>query len=220
MSPRAIIDAALAKGLDLIAVTDHNTAEMSPVMAETARSHGLAYLYGLELQTREDAHLLAYFDDEATCLAFSREMYNLLPDIEDPYGLGDQVQVDADETIVRTEPKFLVAGLDISFADAALRIYELGGLPVPAHIDREVFSVTSQMGRLPEGVDFPLIEVRGETVPEAYRDRAILRNSDSHFPEAIGQRITHITVEAVTIPELIKAAAGEGGRSIVGELRP
>ncbi len=215
MSPHAIVDAALAVGLDLIAVTDHNTAAMTPAIAQVAREKGLAYLYGLELQTREDVHLLAYFDDEATCLAFSDEIYALLPDgYEDPYGLGEQIQVDAEENILRYEPRFLVNGLDLSLVNAVRRIDELGGLAVPAHIDREFFGVLSQMGELPEEVDFPIVEVCGECIPETCGDAAVLRTSDAHFVEAIGQSVTCITVEDLTIAELRKAAAGIGGRSI------
>jgi len=221
MTPRAIVDAALAAGLNLIAVTDHNTAAMTPAIAQVARDAGLAFLYGLELQTREDVHLLAYFDDEATCLAFSDEVYALLPDgYEDPFGLGEQTQVDAEANILRHEPKFLVNGLDLSFSDAVRRITVLGGLAVPAHIDREFFGAISHMGGLPEGLDFPIIEVRGEAIPEICSHAAILRSSDAHQLDIIGERVTHITVEALTIDELRKAAAGVGGRSIVGEMNP
>ena len=221
MSPRAIVNAALAAGLDLIAVTDHNTAAMTPVVAHVARDKHLAYLYGLELHTREDVHLLAYFDDEATCLAFSDEIYALLPDgYEDPYGLGEQIQVDAEENILRYEPKFLVNGLDLSFSDATRRINERGGLAVPAHIDREFFGALSQIGKLPEGLEFPIIEVRGESIPEICGDAAILRTSDAHFLNGIGTRVTYITVEELTISELRKAAASIGGRSIVGTCEP
>lgn len=221
MSPYAIVDAAVANRLDLIAVTDHNTAAMTPIIAQVARDAGLDFLYGLELQTCEDVHLLAYFDDETTCLAFSDEVYALLPDgYDDPYSLGEQTQVDAEDNLLRFEPKFLVNGLDLSFADAVRRINELGGLAVPAHIDRRFFSVLSQLGELPEGLDFPVIEVREEDIPDICGDAAILRSSDAHCPENIGERVTLITIEEVTIDELRKAAAGIDGRSIVGEFAP
>ncbi|TFH11469.1 MAG: phosphoesterase [Candidatus Atribacteria bacterium] len=218
MTPRNIVDAALARGLDLIAITDHNTAAMTPAVATVARMCGLAYLYGLELQTREDVHLLAYFDDEATCLAFSDEIYALLPDSSvDPFGLGDQVQVDVDETILRVEPKFLVNGLDLSFRDAVQRIRELGGLAVPAHIDREFFSVLSQLGEMPEGLSFSLVEARYEDRHEVCGTSEVLRTSDAHFLEGIGVRTSLIAVKELTIEELRKAAKGEEGRSIRGQ---
>jgi PHP family Zn ribbon phosphoesterase len=114
----------------------------------------------------------------------------------------------------------LVNGLDLSFADAVRRINELGGLAVPAHIDREFFGALSQMGGLPEELDFPVIEVLGERIPEICGDAVVLRTSDAHFLEGIGQRVTYITVEELTIAELRKAAASIGGRSIVGEFMP
>ena len=154
-------------------------------------------------------------------MAFSDEVHALLPDTyDDPYGLGEQVQVDAEGNTLRYESKFLVNGLDLSLVCATRRIDELGGLAVPAHIDRELFGMLSQMGDLPEGIDFPVIEVRDERIPEICIDAAVLRTSDAHSPEGIGRRVTYITVEEPTVAELRKAAAGIGGRSIVGEFAP
>ena len=216
MTPKAIVAAAVDRGIDLIAVTDHNTARMTPVIAEVARAHGLAYLYGIEVQTREDVHLLAYFDDEETCLGFSDEVYEQLSDTrEDPFGLGEQTEVDADGTIVRIEPKFLVQGIALTFVEAVHRIEALGGLAVPAHIDRDFLSVTSQMGQLPEGIAFPLLEVRGPEIPGMCGTTTILRTSDAHDIPQIGERVTTITIEAVTLAELRKAAAAVDGRSMM-----
>lgn len=216
MTPRAIVAAAIAQGIDLIAVTDHNTARMTPVMAELARVHGLAYLYGIEVQTCEDVHLLAYFDDETTCLAFSEEIYEQLADTrEDPFGLGEQTEVDAEGTIVRVEPKFLVQGISLTLTEAVHRIEALGGLAVPAHVDRETFSVSSQLGSLPDGLSFSLLEVRGPTIPEMCRGSTVLRTSDAHDIPQIGERVTVLTLDSVTTDELRKAAGGIDGRSVV-----
>lgn len=221
MTPTAIVDAALAKGLNLIAITDHNTAAMAPAVQQVAREKGMAFLYGLELQTREDVHLLAYFDNEATCLAFSDEVFALLPDsTHDPYGLEEQVLVDTDGEILRIESRFLVNGIDLSFEDAVKRIGDLGGLAVPAHIDREFFSVLSQMGALPTGLDFPLVELRYEAIHTICGEATVLRTSDAHFLDGIGARVSTITLQELSIAELRKAALGLGGRSIVGLFNP
>jgi 3',5'-nucleoside bisphosphate phosphatase len=218
MTPCGIVDAALSAGLDLIAVTDHNTAKMTPVVGRVARERGLGFLYGIELQTREDVHLLAYFDDEEVCTAFSDEVYALLPDsTEDPYGLGEQIAVDAEGTIFWREKRFLVNGLDLSFREAVNRVQQLGGLAVPAHVDREFFSVTSQLGGLPEGLGFPMIEVREAAIPAFCDGAVVLRTSDAHRPSDIGARVTRITFEAPSIEELRLAASGAGGRSVQSE---
>ena len=142
MTPQAIVETAVEQGIDLIAVTDHNTAAITPHVAKLARANGLSFLYGLELQTQEDVHLLAYFDDEEACLAFSDEVYSLLPhSTHDPYGLSDQRLVDAEGRLIRVEERFLVNGLRLSFEEAVARVRAVGGFPVPAHVDRDFFSV-------------------------------------------------------------------------------
>jgi hypothetical protein len=219
MTPQGIVNAARAAGLELIAVTDHNTARMAPIVAHVAKKHGLDVFYGMELQTREDVHLLAYFDDERLCSSFSEEVYALLPEgYVDPYGLGDQVAVDAEGNIFWREERFLVNGLDLSFREAVDRIQELGGLAVPAHVDREFFSVSSQLGGLPKGMKFSLIEVRGPTIPTFCNGAGILRTSDAHALSAIGTRVTCITFERPSIEELRLAALGSQGRSLRGEI--
>jgi len=220
MTPQAIVETAIAKGIDLIAVTDHNTAAMAPFVAEAARARGLAFLYGLELQTLENVHLLAYFDDEAVCLEFSDEVYALLPDsTHDPYHLRDQRLVDASGRLIRVEKRFLVNGIGLSLMDAAQRVRDLGGLPVPAHIDRDFFSVRSELGALPEGADFELVEVRDEVIPALCQDSAILKTSDAHDLEQIGRRVTYITFAEPTVEELRKAARCIDGRSLAANVR-
>ena len=215
MTPQAIVDTAVEKGIELIAVTDHNTAAITPYVAKLARARGLAFLYGLELQTQEDVHLLAYFDDEATCLAFSDEVYSLLPhSTHDPYGLSDQRLVDDAGRLLRVEERFLVNGLSMSFVEIVERVWAAGGFPVPAHVDRDLFSVKSGLGSLPLGLDLPLVEIRESCTPELCRGAAVLKTSDAHDLEHIGRRVTHITFDAPTIDEFRLAAKAVNGRSL------
>jgi len=122
MSPRAIVDAAVESGVDLIALTDHNTCAMGPIVAHTAEKAGLAFMYGIELQTSEEVHLLAYFDDGEACRALSEEVYAHLPDVKnDPRYFGDQVVVDEQENIVRTEEKLLLNSITLSLEERPWR---------------------------------------------------------------------------------------------------
>lgn len=215
MSPRAIVAAAVARGLDLIAITDHNTARMTEVVAREARRHGIAFLYGLELQTQEDVHLLAYFDDGDAARAFSDEIYALLPARPNvPDVFGDQVAVDDDETIVYCETKLLVNSLRLEFGAAVDRITRAGGLAVPAHVDRAQYGLIPQLGLAPEGVDLPLVEADGDSVPPELAGRSLLWSSDAHTPDAIGRRFTVFHIEAPTTSEIRLAARGERGRTL------
>ncbi len=215
MSPQAIVNAAVDRGIDLIALTDHNTCEMGPIVAHTAEKAGLSFLYGIELQTSEEVHLLAYFNDANACNALSEEVYAHLPDIKnDPKYFGDQVVVNEQENIIRTEERLLLNSTTLSLEEATKRVRAHGGLPVPAHIDRGAFSLLGQLGFFPENVQFPIVEVWGATVPNECAQRAILRSSDAHEPEQIGRRTTVITMERVSVEEILLAAAGVDGRSI------
>jgi len=216
MSPRAIADAAAQQGLDLIAITDHNTASMTDVVAEAAAERGIRFLHGVEVQTREEVHVLAYFDRSEACQAFAEEIYRLLPDRpNDPRAFGDQPIVDLDENILRFEPRLLLNSVDLSFEDTVERILEHEGLAVPAHIDRSVFGLIEQLGFLPEGMSFPLVEVVGDVMPMGFDRGARLCSSDAHDLDQIGRRSTEFVMEAVSLKEIRRAAAGIDGRSVV-----
>lgn len=215
MSPRVIVNAAVDRGIDLIALTDHNTCAMGPMVAHTAEKAGLAFLYGIELQTREEVHLLAYFDDCVACRALSEEIYAYLPDMaNDPEYFGDQVIVDEEENIIRTEERLLLNSITLSLEDVTKRVRAYGGLPVPAHIDRGAFSLLGQLGFFPETAAFPIVEVWGRTIPKECEQRAVLRSSDAHEPEQIGRRTTVLTMERASVEEILLAAARVDGRSI------
>ncbi len=216
MSPRVIVEEAIARGLDLIAVTDHNTCAMGETVARLAREHGLCFLYGIELQSQEEVHLLAYFDDARSCTSFSEEVYRFLPDVPNAPGhFGDQVVVDADETIVRVEPKLLLNSLSLTLDELVAWVRAWGGLAVPAHADREGFGIIYQLGFIPSELRFPIIELDEDEIPPGCEGYAVLRSSDAHYPEEIGRRSTLLSLERVSVEELRRAAAGEGGRSIL-----
>lgn len=221
MSPRTIVAAAQERGLDLIAITDHNTCAMAKTVASVAREAGLSFLYGIEVQTREDVHVLGYFDDSRACASFSERIYDQLPDRpNDPRHFGDQVVVDADETIVRFEPRLLLNATRLSLEEVVAGIEESGGLAVPAHVDRRTFGLLGQLGLPPQELSFPIIEVAGDEVPEGFPGAAVLRSSDAHDPEAIGRRTSVLTMQAVSVDELRLAASETGGRSIRTDLSP
>jgi hypothetical protein len=217
MSPRRIVESAVAKGIDLIAIADHNSVSMVDTMAEVAFAMGLSFLYGMELQTREDVHLLAYFDDSASCHCLAQAIYPLLPDRpNEPTYFGDQVIVDKDETIVGSEPKLLVNSLDLGFNEAVALVRAHGGLPVPAHVDRDAYGLIAQLGFVPEGVTFDLVETLTGELPDGFGDAVSICSSDAHQPDQIGQRTTIFDMNDATICEMILAAQRIDGRSVTG----
>jgi len=215
MSPRRIVEAAIDKGIDLIAIADHNSVSMVDTLAQLAVDLGLRFLYGMELQTREEVHLLAYFDDSASCHRLAEAIYKLLPDRpNEPTYFGDQVIVDMDETILGTEPKLLLNSLDLGFNEAVALVREYGGLPVPAHVDRDAFGLISQLGFVPEGMVFDMVESLTSELPDGFGDAVAICSSDAHQPDQIGRRTTRFEMKDATISEMIRAARRIDGRSV------
>jgi 3',5'-nucleoside bisphosphate phosphatase len=191
MSPRTIADRAIAAGLDLIAITDHNTARNVPAFAAACRERRIAAVYGCEVTTSEEVHVLAFFGDEAAALDFGDGMYRSLPPARfDPERFGDQIVVDADESIVETLDSYLLGATPYSLVEIGRRVRQRGGLFVPAHADRSAFSIWSQLGFLPPD-DYDAIELTGtERIdPAGY---AVVASSDAHEPDSIGSRYTEL----------------------------
>jgi hypothetical protein len=215
MSPRRIVEAATAKGIDLIAITDHNSAAMVDAVAEAAAEVGIGSIYGMELQTREEVHLLAYFDDSASCHRLAEAIYPLLPDRPNEAAyFGDQVIVDMDETILGVEPKLLLNSIDLGFNEAVALVRAYGGLPIPAHVDRDTFGLIAQLGFVPEGVTFDLAETLTGELPDGFGNAVAICSSDAHQPDQIGRRTTIFEMNDATIEEIVLAAQRIDGRSV------
>lgn len=191
MSPSAIVRAARAVGLDGVMIADHNSARNAPALAEACRREGLKGLFGMEVTTSEEAHCLAVFDTLEQAAAMTERVYAALPDrVNRPEVFGDQAVVNADEEVEDLDPHLLGAPTRLSIREVGACVHALGGLFVAAHIDRPVFSVTSQLGGLAGDEGFDAVELTRYADSAAWRERTlnlpVLRSSDAHDLDAIG----------------------------------
>lgn len=203
MSPRVIVGKAREAGLDIIAVTDHNMSENTPYVKEAGERCGLVVLAGMELQTREEIHLIAVFDDYDSAYELQLMIYDLLPAVpNDVEFWGDQVVVDTQDTIVRSEDRLLISSARISIEDATSWIKSHGGIAIPSHIDSPTFSIISQLGFIPADIPFDALEIRNPENAGAFmpfimrKDLPFVTFSDAHYPEDIGKRRTVLTLRA------------------------
>ena len=198
MTPNNIAKMSMLKGLDLIAVTDHNTARQLPAIEKVCREIGLQMLPGLELTTREEVHLLAYFETVEAATAFSDAIYPHLPSIENrPAYFGAQTVLDENDEPIDEERKLLISALDLSIEALSGMITDFGGLPVPAHINRGSNGLLNVLGFLPPSPRFPALEISKKlTMPAGLDDYIHLHASDAHRLEDIFER-----EEFLTLPE-------------------
>ncbi len=221
MSPRRIVQKALQAGLDLISITDHNMTENNIYARQAAKKSALGVLFGMELQTVEEIHLLVFFDQPETALSFQAMIYDLLPPVQNDVGFfGDQVVVDEEDEIVRFEERLLLNSAQMSLSDAVSWAKGHDGLVIPSHIDSPTFSIISQLGYIPADMPFDALEVRNPALVHQLlpfimnRDLPFVTFSDAHYVEDIGKRRISLDLRAPTCVEVSRAL-----RSLGRELR-
>ncbi len=215
MTPRRIVAQAQKVGLDIIAITDHNSARNVEVAVELGREAGLLVIPGMEVCSSEEAHLLALFGQVADAIAMQELIYRGLAPMGNKIW---QVVVDSEDAVDEFEELALIGASTLMLAEVPDAIKQFGGLSVASHIDREAFSITSQFGFVPDGVIFDAYEVieperaglQLQTAPEL----PWLASSDAHYLRDIGQRYTVFTMEEATFSEMVLAIKGQGGRGV------
>ena len=160
MTPNNIAGMAFIKGLDVIAVCDHNSARNLPAVKAAADRMNVLLLPGMELTTREEAHMLCYFRTVQACMAFGEAIYaHLAPTPNNERFFGRQQVMNERDEEIDVEERLLIGALDLPFEACAARIREAGGLCVPAHINRGNSGVLGALGFLPQGVHYDALEV-------------------------------------------------------------
>lgn len=188
MSPRLIASRARERGIGLLALTDHNSSLNCPAFAAACAAEGIIPLFGMEATVREEVHVLCLFGGLEEAVAFSDAWYALIPSFpNDPEKLGDQVYVDEYENIIGEVEKFLGVAADVGLDELGPMVARYGGLTIPAHIDRPAFSLTSQLGFIPDG---PWAALECVRIPPSAdtRDYPLTTSSDAHYPEHVGRR--------------------------------
>ncbi len=183
MTPANICGMAALKGLQMIAVTDHNSARNLPAVKACCDAYGLLMIPGMEITTREEVHLLGYFETVEQALDFSEFLRPHMPPKKNkPQFFGNQYVMDEDDNIIAEEDELLIGASDLRLSELTKIIRERGGVPVPAHINRGSNGLLINLGMMPEELGFTAVEVwRG--LPCAHTPQAgkvVLHSSDAH----------------------------------------
>ena len=219
MIPPLIVREALQLGLNIIAITDHNaTANIAAVM-QAARRTGLVVLPGMELQTREEVHLLCLFDTLEQAAEWQARVDALLPDTPNNIEFfGEQFVVDATGEFVRREDRLLINSAAIGLEIAAGLVRSLGGLAIPAHVDRKANGLLANLGLVPPGFD--ALEISRHITPseavEKYpqlRGYPLLQSGDVHLLDGFLGSL-ELNLERPLIAEIYKAIRGQDERKL------
>lgn len=218
MRPPAIVEAALARGIGMIAICDHNATANIGAVREAAAGD-LIVIAGIEITTVEEVHVLGWFGDDAAADAVAAVVRATLPARSGLRGaLRAPEVVDALGAIVEHPDAAYESACALPLGHAVGLIRANGGIAVAAHADRRSFSVLSQLGIWPEGVEFDAIEVsaagarHGRAADLQKPGKPVVTASDAHSLDEVGDARTIWALEAPDFAELLGALHGEGGR--------
>ena len=221
MIPPLIVQRARELGLELLAVTDHNAARNVAAVMAAAAGTGITVLPGMEVQSREEVHLVCLFDTLAQVLAWQEQVFAALPDREnDEAFFGPQFVVDAEGEYLETETRLLSISTALSVEQVVAGVGALGGIVLAAHVDRPSYSLVANLGFVPPGLEIAGIELSRRADLAAALQRlpqlasyGRVVSGDAHRLEEMTAR-TMFKVEAPVVRELALALAGREGRRV------
>ncbi|NLW02592.1 MAG: PHP domain-containing protein [Clostridiaceae bacterium] len=216
MTPNNIVNMSRIKGLDIIAITDHNAAGNCAAVLEAAGGSGLLVVPGMELCTADEIHLLCYFPDTDTAIGFQEQVFrNLLPVKNREDVFARQVYMNSFDEETGTEDRFLIGACMISTQDAILMARSMGGAVLPAHVDRESFSMLQTFGFIPEEYGFKYLECSKDCNLDSFLQeredlghRGFIRSSDAHRLQDILERESWLELEEKSVGCLLDKING------------
>ncbi|PKM62758.1 MAG: phosphoesterase [Firmicutes bacterium HGW-Firmicutes-21] len=189
MTPNNIAGMAALKGLQIVALTDHNSCRNCPAFFDACKKQGLIAIAGMELTTAEDIHLICLFELLETAMRFDQALSNKRINIKNRTDIfGEQIITDAEDTIVGYEQNLLPVATTLTIEAAYSLAKEYSAVVYPAHIDRRSNGIVSTLGTFPNNPPFKCAELKDSALTEHYRslhpvlsDKKIITSSDAHY---------------------------------------
>ena len=170
MTPNSIAGMAMLGGLELCALTDHNTSGNCPAFFEACERYGVIPVAGMELTTAEDIHVVCLFPTLEAAMDFDAFVAeHRMPVKNRPEIFGRQLRVSSEDEVLGEEETLLIAATDLSLDEAADLVFARGGAAYPAHIDRQANGIIGVLGDFPAGTIFGAAELHDYDAAEEYR---------------------------------------------------
>ena len=201
-TPNNIAGMAKLCGIDILALTDHNSAKNCPAFFEACKKYGIIPIAGMELTTSEDIHVVCLFEDLESALAFDGYVEKNRMKIKNkPEIFGKQLVLDGEDMPIGQVDDLLINASNISITEVSNVVESYGGVCYPAHIDRESNGIIAILGAIPEDLSFNYFELNNNENIATYsylygipKDRFII-SSDAHYLTDIRDKENFILFE-------------------------
>ncbi len=191
MTPYNLVNMSKLLGLDIIALTDHNTCKNCSAAVKVGEEIGLTVIPGMELCTAEEVHIVCLFPDCESAMRFSDYIHTTMPPVKNrPDIFGEQLIMDERDNVIGNEETLLTLASSVSISGVCDLVGGYGGVCYPAHIDRSSYSVISNLGMITEDMGFCAVEMTADADREALIKNhpildgaAVFTDSDAHYLE-------------------------------------
>lgn len=203
MTPNNIAGMAALAGLNIVALTDHNSSRNCPAFFAAAKKNGIIPVAGMELTTAEDIHVVCLFEHLEDALSFNDEVDRHRIMIRNRTDIfGDQLIMNENDEAIGTEENLLTNATDIPVDAVPKLVAAHHGVCYPAHIDREANGIIAVLGTFPEDLDVSWAELHDIDSQNAFREnfaalrtKRFLAGSDAHYLWDIPDKQNYLELE-------------------------
>jgi 3',5'-nucleoside bisphosphate phosphatase len=206
MSPQNIVNMAVLKALDIIAITDHHSAKNCEVIKTIGEEKGLQVICGMEVESIEGIHFICLFETVSAILQFQKIIDKHLPNLSNPKNiLGEQLIFNADDEKIGEETQLLLTSSNLKMNELINLVHQNNGLIFAAHVNKQKNSLFSVLGFMPKNSQLDGIEVSNHVQVLAFKEKyqlndySIIQNSDAHYLGDISERNNYLELEERSI---------------------
>lgn len=212
-TPGNIVGMSVVKELNVIALTDHNTCKNCAAAMAIGEAYGITVIPGMELTTQEEVHVVCLFYTLEDAMKFDAYIEpRILPIKNNPKAFGNQFICNEDDKVIGEFPTLLISATDISFDKVDDLMAEFNGVMIPAHIDKNSFSLSSNLGFVPPDSTFHCFELADmnnlhsmQKLNPMLGQCNVITDSDAHYFEKINEAVNTIYAESASVKDVLDA---------------
>ena len=217
MTPWNTVNMAKLLGLDMIAITDHNSCANCRSAIKVGEKIGITVVAGMELCTAEEVHCICLFDDIDKAEEFSAFVKSTMPPVKNREAIfGTQLIRDDADGVLGKEEILLTVASGISIDNLPDIVGQYGGVCYPAHIDRESYSILSSLGDFSPELEVGAYELTPKEDEGFYLEnyksisgKRLIRSSDAHYLTDMREKEFYLDLEENSARALIGYLKGK-----------